>query len=62
MQNIQNVKHAKCKICKTKICRTYKYTKEAKRTNCGSMQICNYMMNCLNMQNANIELCKTPKN
>ena len=48
---MQNARYAKLKYAE--------YTKEAKRTNCGNMQICNYMMNCLNMQNANIELCKT---
>ena len=43
---MQNARYAKLKYAE--------YTKEAKRTNCGNMQICNYMMNCLNMQNANI--------
>ena len=49
-----NARYAKLKYAE--------YTKEATGTNCGNMQICNYMMNCLNMQNANIELCKTQTN
>ena len=65
MQNMQNAKCTKCEIYKnaryTKL-KYAEYTKEAKRTNWGNMQICNYMMNCLNMQNANIELCKTQTN
>ena len=51
---MQNARYGKLKYAE--------YTKEAIRTNCGNMQICNYMMNCLNMQNANIELCKTQTN
>ena len=67
---MQNAKYAKCKMYKmwniqnaryTKL-KYAEYTKEAKRTNWGNMQICNYMMNCLDMQNANFELCKTQTN